>query len=617
MVAAPIAPAQVAPAPYGQPGATTTLLDPPGTSPGRATSQATMFGFAAPAAIAGPGSQQAPFAPPPGPPPGAAAPLAAQPAPRVANNKQTMIGVVATPLVAPPPAVAAPAHLNPKGTMIGVALPGIAPLQASAPPPQPSFQKGASGTMLGVALPGIAPIQTSGGYAPSQPPQPTPPPRPMPVVLPRPAPLVDDEPAIGPAPRMARKGVPVAYVAGAVFAIVLVFGAIVALLWKGQALVVTPRLDAQGHEQLHLVCDSCPDDTTAAIGASSAKFHGKECDLPMATPLKVGDNALSIGLDRPGLGRDEEVKVVVPIAYRIRADLAGLTGPRPTVVVKVEAIDGTAVKVDGKPLKLDARGQASYEVDVSAQTTGWSDDVRLIDQAIPYSILSPPRPDHPSVEQPGTLAVRAGIATLHLDAPGLSPVIETGAFRIAGRTVKGGSVTVNSQPVTVAPDGTFSRSIDAPTLGDVPVEVRADGPQLASRTARFTVKRVARLVDEARARERAAWLGYDKIMADPTGSVGKATIVEGDVAEARGASSQIVAVIEDARGCGQASPSACLVRVVYGGDEPIARGDHVRVFGSVTGVIAATPGGAPGAAGSTAVPTVMADFAVKGRAGRR
>ncbi len=602
-----------------------------------------MFGYAAPPGASARSSPSEPPPPsiiptpiiaasrPPGPTPAVApapapvlppAPAAAAFAPPLARpgdaaSKRTMIGnpgdgvPKAVPVAkAPAPATAAPAQAsgsspppagdaavpNFKGTMLGVARPGIAPIAASDPPP--ASRQGASGTMMGVAAPGIAPLHASAGPLPAAGQRA----RPAPVVLPKPAPLVDDEPALGPAPRIERRGVPMASVAAGVLGLVVVVGLAVAFLWKGQSLVVVPHLDSQGHEQLHLVCDSCKDGTKATLGAATAEFHDKETDLATTTPLIVGDNPLSIHLDRPGWGRDEEVRVVVPIAFRIKADLASLAGAHPSVVVRVQARPATVVQVDGKPVPLDAKGEGAYTLDVSAQATGWADDLRLVDQSIPYSIASPG-----AAEQKGTLPVRAGIATLHLDSPGPSAVIETSSFRIRGHTLKGGTVTANGQPVPIAQDGSFERSYDAPSLGDISVEVRADGPQLASRTATFTVKRVARLVDEAKAREHAPWLGYDAIMADAAGSVGKDAVVEGDVVKV----GQGVALIDDARGCAASdSGGSCIVRVVYGGDDALAQGVHARVFGKVTAMLAA-------GAGTAAVPVVQADFVVKGRSGRR
>ncbi len=640
------APTAVAP-PDARSGLGATIVDarPPTAAP-EAVSQATMFGYSSPLARVAPAAAAPAVTPPP---PSTRAPasvpgapitpmpiVSAAPTAQVAERtppagpasvhpfKQTVVGMARTeqPILPEVPAGPAPAPEPPpptrslasnRGTMIGVALPGIAPLSASLPVEAgPSLGPGS--TMLGVATPGIAPTHGAPASAPSMPSaQPATSlraggasRRPV-VVLPRPLPLVDDEPAVGPAPRVNRSGVPVTLVAGGVFAIVLVVGLAVALLWKGQALVVVPRLDAQGHELVHLTCDSCPDGTLASLGASTAAFHAKDADVLLASALAVGDNPLVIHLARPGLGRSEDVKVVVPIAFRIKADLAALEGPHPAVIVRVQAVAGTVVRVDDKPVTLDAQGSGAYAIDVGAETSGWADDLRLIDLAIPYAITAPASPASRAgaapLEQSGRLAVRAGIATLHLDAPSPTAVIEASSFRVAGRTVKGATVTLNGQPVPVEADGTFARSYDAASLGDVPLELRASAPQLASRTAHFAVKRVARLDAEARRRERAPWLAYDAMLAAGAAATGKDAVVEGEVVESRGSGAQVVALVDDSRGCNRAGSRTCLVRVVASSDDPLMAGVAVRVYGKV----------AAGADGAT-VPTVRADFVTRGRA---
>ena len=589
------------------------------------SSQATMFGYAAPAKTAA--SQ---------PPPSSgvvASPVVAinaapapQPAQQRPNPKQTMIGMsgggalppapTASPVLPPAPQPSPFAVPNKNSTMLGVALPGIAPTRASAAA-EPPRTKGPNSTMLGVALPGIAPAHSS-QPAVAQPAPQAAQPRPrvggrtMPLIVPAPAPLVDDEPAFGPAPHLARGGVPVAYVAGGVGALVIVFGLAVALLWKGQSLIVVPRLDSQGRDQLHLTCDSCPDGTVVAQGGVTSAFQKKEADLTLAAPLQVGDNPLTIHLGRPGWGRSEDVSVVVPVPFRIKSDLSALLGPHPAILVRVTAVPGSVVQVDGKPVTLDAKGEGTYSLDQSAQTMGWADDLRHIDQSIPYSITTPASGAVPGAERHDKLAVNTGIATLHMDGPGQTAVIDTPTFRLVGHTVKGGTVTVNGQPVPVEPDGSFARAIDVPVLGDAQIDVRADAPQFASRSVRFTVKRVARLADEAKARERAAWIAYDGMMADTAGSVGKDTVVEGDVVEGKAVGNQVVALIDDARGCDRASRGACIVRVVYTGDDTAmltTTGTHVRVYGKVTGQLPSLGGRVT----KGPVPIVQADFAVRGK----
>jgi hypothetical protein len=479
-----------------------------------------------------------------------------------------------------------------KGTMLGVAIPGIAPTHAGQ---QGGPTGGASGTMLGVAVPGIAPTRPGASASEPQHAQL----RRAVEIVPKPTPPVDEEAVPAPPIIRPKRGVPLGMVAGVTAALVLVAGVTTALLWKNSPLVAQPRVDAQGHEQLHLRCETCEDGTTAELSGSRATFKGKECDLAIVNSLKVGDNPLIVHLDRPKLGRDEAVKLVVPIAFRIRADLGDLTAARPLITVRVEALSGTDVRVDGKPVALDGSGAGAYAIDISSETEGPADDTRLIDRTIPY-VITPKA----GGEQKGNVTARMGVTPLHLDAPGLHAVIDTPTFHLAGRVSRGGSLSANGRDLRCDPDGAFTQPFDAPALGDLPVELRATAPQLAPRTAHIGVKRVAHLADEGKARELLPQLTYDGIVADIAGSVGKSTVVEGEVVEARFAGSQTVAVIDDVRGC---SKSPCLVRVVYGGDDRFKHSDVVRAFGRVTRAVTAQTG---------TVPEVEADFILRGPAPR-
>ena len=256
--------------------------------------------------------------------------------------------------------------------------------------------------MLGVAIPGIAPTNPGLPRAPDSSGALPPPPAPVAQsfrsrvantalgqtpVLPAPAPFVDDVPLPQAPSRAPKKGVPVTVVAGIVGALVLVGGAVIFLLAHGATpLVAQPRLDAQGNEVLHLQCEDCPDGTVATLDTANATFKAKEADLPLPKPLDVGDNKLVVKIDRPNAGRDEEVSLVVPLAFNIRADLADIAAKPSVITVRVAAAPGTDVSVDGKPLALDATGKGAYAVDVSADTEGATEDVRVIDRKIPYVV---------------------------------------------------------------------------------------------------------------------------------------------------------------------------------------------------------------------------------------
>ena len=75
--------------------------------------------------------------------------------------------------------------------------------------------------------------------------------------------------------------------------------------------------------------------------ASKTTFAGGEADLTLAEPLHVGDNELALQIDRPGLGRDEAVKLVVPVAFRVHADIATMSAPRARPSpIRAEALPG-------------------------------------------------------------------------------------------------------------------------------------------------------------------------------------------------------------------------------------------------------------------------------------
>lgn len=548
----------------------------------------------------------------PPPAPGGGAPPYAPASPPFGSAKRTMVGIAIGDLARPAPA--APDSVpnpppNPgaafdfrKGTMLGIAVPGIAPLSTSVEAPRPALH----GTMMGVAIPGIAPASSSsvppagipGPMSPGTAPRTEP--RKAVEIVPMPAPLVDDEPEIGPAPQRIKRGLPLAWVAGVVAVLVVLAGGGVLLWLRNAPLIAQPRLDAQGHEVLHLTCASCQEGTVAELYGARATFKNKEADLAIANPLKVGNNPLAIIVDRPNLGRDESVHVIVPVTFRIRADLGDLAATRPAITVRVEALAGTVINVDGKPVALDGNGNGTYSVDISSETEGPADEIRMIDRVIPYVITPSARE-----AEAGKLTVRVGIAPLHLDAPGLHAVVESATFRLAGRTVPGGKTTANGTEVHMETDGTFAQPFDIRSVGELPVEVRASAPQLASRVAHFVVKRVEHLAEEAKAREAAPEATYDSIVSDLKVAVGKTTIVQGDVIESRTTSAQMIGVVDDTRGC---TSAPCLVRVTYGGDTRFKHGDTLRAYGRVTRSVAY---------GSSTVPEVEADFVQLGRAPRR
>ena len=87
----------------------------------------------------------------------------------------------------------------------------------------------------------------------------------------------------------------------------------------------------------------------------------------------------------------------------------------PSITVRAEALPGSTVVIDGKPVALDAKGTGSYSVDETAVTDGPSDESKAIAADIPYVVT--PKGGTP---QNGTVSARVAVSPLRVDAPGAS-----------------------------------------------------------------------------------------------------------------------------------------------------------------------------------------------------
>lgn len=523
---------------------------------------------------------------------GAAAPQPQMPPPANA----TMIGVPgptsqAQPFQAPPqqpqvqPFVPQDAS---KKTMMGVAVPGIAPTHASAP--QGASAPSAHRTMLGVAVPGIAPVN----------PGVTPAPPAAPAYVPEEPNEPDDAPR-----RVARKRVVIAQVPlyrrpavvlSALGVVVAIFAVGVALLWKSPAPIKSEaRIDAKGQDYLQITCASCPDGTTLSIDPSTAQVTGGVADVPLTKPLAVGDNKFVVHIDRPGNRRDEDVKLVVPIAYRIRPDLGSIGAQQPTVQIQVEATAGTKVVVDGKPVTLGADGKGMHPVDVSSECSGPNAEQRTIDRKITYEIT----PKGGATDK-GTVSVKVGVPPLVLESPRPQSVIDSPNFLVAGRTLKGAVVEIEGSQIPAGADGTFARKLRVDKMGVTDVRVRSTGKDLAPRTVTFKVKRVTDLAAEAREFAAQAKLDLPTLLADTKGRTGEAITLVGEVVESRPQGYETIVLLDATEGCKR---PPCLVRLVRAGNEPMAKGEKTRIFGHVTGLYEAK--------GAPPVPEIDVDFLIK------
>ncbi|WP_437894033.1 zinc-ribbon domain-containing protein [Sorangium sp. So ce124] len=530
-----------------------------------------------------------------------------------------------------PAAAAAPLHAAPGELRLDHTVP-IAPGLAAArgPVPLPAVSR----TLVGVARPGIAPL-TPG--APADP-------EPDPELDSRYQPAGELGATIAPArfrapplqnpalmrphrlkhrlpppkgerrPRTSRRAVAVVVAGG-----VLALGAVLfALLWPSAPPVTArARADAGGREVIELRCESCPDGTAVSIGEGRATTAGRVAQIPLASPLSVGENRMKVAIDRPGSGRDETVGVSIHVAYRIRPDLGTLQGERPSIQVVVEASKGTQVILDGKEVALTS-GRAIESIDVTDAVEGPSDETKTLSRQVPYTVTPPDGP-----REQGMVSVAVGIVPLTIEAPGPSVVIDKESFVLAGRTARGAQIFAGAHPIAVRPDGTFAHVMNVSSVGATQFEVRAKMQGMAPRIAKLAVRRVDRLDTAAKEFAGRGPIGYAELAAGGKDHIGKPIALTGEVVEVRrqGYATLILLSIPPASGCaggkegGAAAasaspgaapraPEACKVRLVHGADNPAQRGDILTAYGSVAPPFVA-PGGAE-------IPEVQVEFTVKG-----
>jgi hypothetical protein len=281
----------------------------------------------------------------------------------------------------------------------------------------------------------------------------------------------------------------------------------------------------------------------------------------------------------------------------VRADLSTLDAPRPAITVRVEAKAGTDVQIDGKPLALDPSGNGAYAIDIAPETEGAADKARTLAKEIPYVITQ--KGGQP---EKGKVVAQVNVLPLVLFTPGTHAVTDAASVIVWGQAVRGSTVTVNGQPAVVGPQGVFEATVATAQAGDVQVDVRTQLASYAPRTARFAVKRVDKLADEAKSIEGTNPAGYDATLAGLPGNVGQPFIADGEVEEAKISQHRTLLVMNDRRGCAK---GPCLVSVVLGHEEQLARGDTLKVYGHVRGSITRSDG--------KTVPEVEADFVIRGK----
>jgi hypothetical protein len=573
----------------------------------------TVCGLDLPAAATGFGGTMV-MAPPELPKPEPPKPETAKPP---ANLRGTMIGI-APPSFAPPAAASAapPAATSPSqpprqfaGTMIGMAPPGYPspPPAPDAPAPQAASPAGApriasaQKTVLGVARPGIAPLNPGQAKAPvmaaAPVAAPTHQPAPSPVAWQGgPPPSARREGPVSPrrpAPRRISLTATLAIVGSAML---LVMALVAYFMLRGHGSVTArASLDSKGGEQLDLSCSECPDGTKTWIDSGPATFQAGKATLHLQTPLKVGENPIVLVLERPGRSR-EEIALSLPIEFRVRSSTEELAQETPKVSVLASVLSGTRLEVDGKVVAAEPNGVVRFDYDVTADVTGPEPSVTTLERVVPYKAVSAN-----GAVQDGKVQIRIGVTPLIVDAPGASIVLGDKEVVIAGRTAPGARLLIGAQTISLDPEGRFV-SKQSLTAGENSFTVRSTLKELAPRLVKVSVRRSDNLEREAALARSMAQTSYVEVQRAGDAAIGRSLALEGQLFDVRHDGYTSVLLVDVKGGCKKVP---CLSKVLYGVQTALEKGRSIKAFGKVVRFV-------DGPRTGERIPEVRADLVVAG-----
>jgi hypothetical protein len=481
----------------------------------------------------------------------------------------------ALPQAGVPPTEPSPGAQPITRTILGVARPGIAPLDPShkkdGPPPASPYIYSPQLDPSGTAVPGPPPGYAPPGYAP-------PPYAAIPAARPR--------------------GIPVlAAVAVTLAAALFAAGVVVLVLHRGTGPIEGRAvLGADGKEQLELSCAECPDGTRIALGKAGTTLKARRGTLALPGPLKIGENKLELLLTRPDEKKSTEVSLTVPVQYRVRADTSALAEPKPRLRVLIDALPKSIVTVGGEAVPIGPDGKGHHDVDITSEITGADPSVRKLERVLDYSVTPPG-----AAPEAGKVTFQLGITPLTIEAPRERITIDTPTFVLSGKSQKGASVSVADRPIQLDAEGRFAQVMSVSSEGETTISVRAASPDRAPRLYAIQIKRVARLADEA-ARLRPLSISSYAVLSDADAHRGEEIALDGSLLELRSEGYASYLLVDVTSGC-KAPP--CLLRVLHGAPVRVAQGSPLVVFGRVSGSV-------DGARSGTRIPEIVASFLIPG-----
>ncbi|MFO0618964.1 MAG: hypothetical protein U0414_40625 [Polyangiaceae bacterium] len=357
-------------------------------------------------------------------------------------------------------------------------------------------------------------------------------------------------------------------------ALLLAGGAVAfAFLWRSNPLTVQVRAGEGTKEVLDVQCPSCPNGTVLSLDGKTATVDDHRATLELPSTLAIGDTTLKVAIDRPGSGRDETIPVKARVSYRVRPDLTMLEADKPAIQIVVEAMPGSKVMLDGSEIQL-RDGRAIQTLDITSDLEGDSLNPGNLDRKVSFSVTPPD-----GSEEKGVVAVSAVILPLSIESPSPLIITDKSSFVLAGKTLPGAKIAAANNEIDVNSEGIFSREMNVLMVGSTTMEVRAKMPGKAPRLVRIKVERVASLEAAAADFKNRSPLDYAGYAANPDANKGKPVMFEGTVASSKIGAFSTTMVVHAKCDDGK----LCPVRLATGAIEHVKPDDKIRVFGFGTG----------------------------------
>jgi len=500
------------------------------------------------------------FAPAP-PPPGQGTPAPT----RKQQLGATMIGVgilpgVGAPAPTPPTGVGVPpgAAGLAKNTMLGVALPGIAPTHQHVPAQQQGYQQ------QGYPQPQQAhPAHPPQGY-PQQgyPPQQYAAPPNERVSMPPESALPVTKPS---------RVVPIVLVLVALIAVAVT---LVLVLRPSGPPPLTSAIEGDTNApKLVVKCGSCADGSAIDLGNKNATFTGGSASIALASAdLKAGRNVFR-GKVTPKDKKPQDVELEVLIPYLVHPSLAPLAkGESKVDVVFDLADDVKSVEVDGA--KLEGAGEQTHSIEIPAP----AEDARVFDKTVSYTVQ---QKSGPTIK--GSLKLAIPYATLRIGLPGRRPFVIGDDLEVTGKTGAGATVVVGDAKLTADDAGVFKGKAKV-GKDDKELKLRAFGAKLAPREVVVPLSHAASFDEVAKLLRAEAKTPFDKVAEKPDDHVGKVVATKLEVQQVGEEDGRVVAIGETR--CPTASESKCpAVKVLVPPGSSVAKGDVIEVLGVVVGKV--------------------------------